>query len=422
MEYLRPAQSPPHDTPARGSVIERMLINLSGIPANVAYEHGSVHERSDLMVAGAVLVGSSSLTGVTATTGLYLGLGNGSLGPLYVLAGIGIGLLTGMIDLAVQFKGAIGIHGQKELRRAGLSLPAVGGTRYGLIRAGRVAQAATFGLLGGLFLTLAANQSDIRAYETARYLALNKTVAAEAARTVDNGIARSKKTLALQESELNSLSRSAQSLRANDVRRAIGRRNGATETANAQLDALEQRMSTEAAKRDALAADVTAREMGRGAAIEKIVDEWPNAVRKRTGLAAQIEALSNLTAENPKFLLLLLAFEFLSLCLELGPMWAAASKIPSSLAARIALDHFLVVSALAKDGAEKLGLLKDDGVEKPSAAPANDNLPPEVFASTPSNDNLQTHAAANGLVPVKRPRGRPRRNGIDSNAGENDHE
>ena len=405
-----------HDqvTPKPGGLIERTLINFSGIPSNLAYRYGSPQERSDLMAAGAVLLGSSALSAVTATAGFHLALGDGSFHPLYALAGLGIGALTGAIDFVTQYKGTLSARGLAALRRAGLNLPDSESTQTGprLIRIGRVGQAATFGFLGGLFFVIAGNGSDIRAYLDNKFMTANKTVAVEASKFVDAGIARSKQAFSLQEGEVNSVSRSIQTLRSNDVKRSIGRKTNAPATAsNPQLEALEQRLADETAKRDALAAAVNAQEAGRNAAIEKTITESPNAVRKRSGLSAQVEALSALTNENPRLLVIMLAIEFLSLCLELGPLWAASTKISSSLAARIALEHFIEVSALAKEGAEKLGARPVDQTEPAEpvdTAPANDNTQLDMFAGSPvtSNDNVPVAASGlNGAMP--RGPGRP---------------
>jgi hypothetical protein len=369
------------------------------------------------MAAGAVLLGSSALSSVTATAGFHLALGDGSFHPLYAAAGLGIGALTGAIDYVVQYKGTLNARGLAALRRAGLNLPDSESTQTGprLIRIGRVAQAATFGFLGGLFFILAGNGSDIRAYLDYKFMTANKAVALDASKLVDLSTARSKQALSLQDGEVNNLSRSIQALRSNDVRRSIGRKtNSPAAASDPQLAALEQRLVDETAKRDALAATVNAQETSRNAAIEKSINESPNAVRKRDGLSAQVEALSAITSENPKLLTIILAIEFLSLCLELGPLWAASTKISSALAARIALDHFIEVSALVKEGAEKLGARPVDEAKttKPAeAAPTNDNVPfDSSFVASSDNDPLR--AGMNGVTPPRRPRGRPRKNSV----------
>ncbi|GLH77038.1 hypothetical protein SSBR45G_19460 [Bradyrhizobium sp. SSBR45G] len=142
----------------------------------------------------------------------------------------------------------------------------------------------------------------------------------------------------MEDSELDNLSRTLQARRSNEAKRAIGRKNGATiGPADTQVAPLEQRLAEEMGKRDTLATALAAQEAGRNAAIEKAIEDSPNAVRKRAGLAAKIEAMSALANGNLELLAVILAVEFLSLCLELGPLWAASMKLPSSLAAALRL-------------------------------------------------------------------------------------
>jgi hypothetical protein len=414
------------------STLDRFLIPLSGIPVDFAHQHGQPQELSDLRALGIVLLGSSALSATTATVGLHLAMGDGGFHPWYALAGLFVGGLTGAIDYVVQYKGTLNSRGHSELRRAGLKLPDTErATRIPFfVRLVRVGQAATFGFLGGTFLFIAANISDIHSHIDAKFMGTNRTVAEEVSKLVDGGIARSKQALAIQDTEVANLSRSIQSMRSNDVKRVTGRKaNAPPPPSNPQLDALERRLTETAATRDKLAVAVSKQEEGRNAAIEKAINESPNAVRKRAGLAAQIEAISALTAEDPKLLVIVLALEFLSLALELGPMWAAATKLPSALAARLARDHFVEVTSLATEGAVRLGLRKagDREVAEPVAeqvAAADIAAPPVTETAQPAaNDNFPVlPSSLNGATPPRRGRGRPRKNNVDRTLEETGHD
>jgi hypothetical protein len=418
--------------PSPISTLDRFLIPLSGIPVDFAYEHGKPQELSDLRALGIVLLGSSLLSAITTTVGLHLAMGAGGFHPLYLLAGVFVGTLTGAIDHVVQYKGTLGSRGLAENRRVGLKLPDPETATHipFLVRLFRVGQAATFGFLGGTFLFIAANFSDVHSYIDNKFMTANRAVAEEAAKLVDGGISRSKQALAVQDGEIGNLIRSIQTLRSSDVRRATGRKGIASPSSNPQLDALERRLSDTTATRDKLAAVVSKQEAGRNAAIEEAINESPNAVRKRTGLAAQLEAISAFTAEDPKLLLIVLAFEFLSLALELGPMWAAATKIPSALAARLALDHFIDVTSLATKGAERLGVHRlenheaaEPAAEQAAAAADIPALPKTEAAPIAANDNLPASPSGlNGAAWLRRPRGRPRKNGADRPMEEPGHE
>jgi Domain of unknown function (DUF4407) len=398
-----------------GEMIERTLINLSGIPADYAYEHGSQQERSDLKALGAILLGSSALTSITATVGLHLALGDGGFHPWYAAMGIFVGALTGAIDYTVQYKGTLASRGLSENRRAGLKLPDSESTSRlsFFVRLVRVGQAATFGFLGGMFLIIATNFTDVHSYIDNKFTTLNRPVAEEAAKLTDAAIARNRQALSVLDAEINNLSRLIQAVRLNDVKRAVGRKaNAPPPTSNPQLEALERQLAETTVKRDAVAATLSNQEGNRNAAIEKAINASPNVIRKRTGLAAQLEALSALTDENPRLILVFLALELLSLALELGPMWAAASRIPSALAGKLALDHFVLVSERAKEGAEKLGVraVDDHPVTAPIEAQAAKDAPPPTAEVSPqaANDSAPpSPSESNGAAPPPRwPRSR----------------
>jgi hypothetical protein len=406
--------------------LDRLFISPSGISVDDAYQYGTPQERSDLRALGVVLLGSSALSAVTTTLGLHLAMGDGGFHPVYALAGLFVGALTGAIDYVVQYKGTLNARGLSELRRAGLKLPDTEtATRVPFfVRLVRVGQAATFGFLGGTFLVIAANSSDVQSFIDTKYFTSNRIVAEEAAKQVDVGVARGKQALAVQDAEVGNLSRSIQAMRSNDVKRAIGRKAGAPlPPSDPQVEALERRLADATATRERLAAVVSKQEDGRNAAIEKVINESPSAIRKRSGLAAQIEAISALTSENPKLLLIVLALDFLSLMLELGPVWAAATKIPSALAARLALEHFIEVTRLATSGAERLGVrtIEDPAAPQPAEAKAAAAITEPSLTEAPptvANDNASlAPSGLNGAIFARRPRGRPRKNGLDSTDG-----
>jgi hypothetical protein len=414
-----------HQEPRKFKIgkITRLLIGSGGGQPDKVFEVCTAKEIADFKARGAVLLGSSALTTVTATIVFHLAFGD-SNPILLVLAGAGIGALQGTIDCFVQYRGSLLPQGLAELRNAGLKLPAPGRslTVSTGVRIFRVIQGATLGFLGGLVFTVAANSTDIRAYIDEKFMIDNGAVAVESAKLVDASIARSKEALALETSELNNLSRAIQSLRANDVRRAIGASRKTNRlsapASDVQLTALESRLTDETAKRDVLKAAVDTQETGRNAAIEASVANAPHHIPKRIGLAAQLAGLSAITREDPKLLLLIFAFELISLALELGPMFCAATYVPSAYAARVVLEHFEEVTKLASASAERLGARRDDppAVDAlDSAAPIPDTAPAEA------NDNSLNMAALNGVMPARRGRGRPRKNGLDHMNGSADH-
>jgi hypothetical protein len=412
--------------------ITRLLIGAGGGQPDKVFEFCLPKEIADFKARGAVLLGTTALSSVTAATVFHLAFGDGGLKPLLLIAGVGIGALQGIIDSFVQYRGSLFPQGLAELQNAGLKLPVPERAVFvsHVMRIFRVIQGGTLGFLGGLVFMLAANSADIRAYIDEKFMIDNSAVAVESAKTVDASIARSKEALALETSELNNLTRAIQSLRANDVRRAIGasRRTYqvSTPASDVQLAALETRLTDETAKRDALKTAVDTQETGRNAAIEASVANAPHHIPKRTGIAAQLAGLSALTREDPKLLLLIFAFELISLALELGPMFCAATYVPSAYAARVVLDHFEEVSKLASAGAQRLGARQENPPTPVTAVGTQDIPATEVIAPDPApveaNDNKVDTAAMNGVE--RRGRGRPLGSKTRSNSTINgaDHE
>lgn len=354
---------------------DRLLISPSGITAAYAHDYGSRQELSDLRVWSLLLAGSSGLTAIGTTLGLHLGLGADGIQCPLVATGAFIGTLTAAIDHVVLYRGSLSARGLAELRLAGLKLPDAEKTNrvpY-LIRAMRIGQAATFGLLTGTFVILATNSTDIRSHIDAVFIKENQAVAEESTKLVDASIYRTKQTLATQDIDIASLNRSIQALRSNDVRRSVGRKANAPSTSpDPQLEPNEVRLAQVTAAREATLASLKGLETGRNAAIEKMIMASLNSVPKRTGFAAQLEALSTVASSNPKLWLFILALDFLSLALELGPMWAAATRIPSALAARLARDHFIQLTELAREGAQRLGVA---GASEPEPEPPKPTAP-----------------------------------------------
>jgi Domain of unknown function (DUF4407) len=399
-------------------LIRRSLVTAGGAQADLALKYCSPKEIADFMLLGVVLLISAALSSVTAATIFHLAFGDGGFDLILMLAGLGVGGLQGVVDCAVQYRATIQTRGLLENRIAGLKLPAPENAIAALrkIRLLRGAQGVTVGLLGGVVFLLAAMNADIRSYIDAKDMIDNRVAAYEMSRMVDAGIGRSKEALALQTAELANLSRAAQTLRTNDVRRATSRKLNQPSAAspNSQLVALEKRLAEETAKRDDLKSALEKQEAGRNAAIESAVSRAPGHTPKRTGLSAQLAALVGLVHETPLLLLFVIGFMIVSLALELGPMICSATHIPSIYAARVTLDHYLEVTKLASDGAQKLGARAAESIAGSTADPQGQSAVVASDLPKAANDNAGDTSALNGARPrrpVGRPRGSSRKNG-----------
>ena len=214
-----------HDQPAelKISLLDRLWISASGAEPETAVRHCSKKEISDIKALGLVLLGSSCLSAITATTVLHLALGDGGFHPLFAVGGIAIGSLQGVIDNVLQYRGTIYAKGSAELRRAGIKLPEIlrPGSASAIVRLVRILQGAALGALGGLCLTLAALSPDTRAYVDNKFLTDNRVVAAEMTKIVDASIARTQDDLKAETTHVDQLNRMLSSLRQDNVRRIV---------------------------------------------------------------------------------------------------------------------------------------------------------------------------------------------------------
>jgi hypothetical protein len=421
-----------HDQPPELeiSLLDRLWISAGGGEPETVVKHCSKKEISDFKALGLVLLGSSCLSAATATTVFHLALGDGTFHPLFAVGGAAIGTLQGVIDNVLQYRGTIYAKGIAELRRAGMKLPEIvrPGSASAIVRLVRILQGAALGALGGLCLTLAALSVDTRAHIDNKFFTENRVVTAETTKIIDASIARTQEDLKVETTHVEQLNRMLSSLRQDNIRRIV-RANGraaapSTSSSDGQITAIERTLAEATAKRDALREALATQTADRNPAIEKAILTAPNHVEKRVGLSGQLAALSEQTKDDPKLLLLILAFEIISFALELGPMWCAAKYIPSAYAARVTLQHFIEVSKLVKEGAKELGAPAADAQEprEPTAnPPAPDPPNPPPATTEAANDNDPALAGLNGAM-LRRPRGRPRKNGLDQSSREINHD
>lgn len=427
-----------HDPPGSAAPSDYATFLISAGPGDrkTVLDWCSPKEISDNKWLGLLLLGSSAFTAITSCLAFHVLFGDGAFRPSLMVAGVLVGGLVGMSDRVNFYLGTLHSKGMAELANAGLKLPEIvpnKRTRL-LVRGLRIAQAATFGALSGVFFLLAANGSDIEAYLTNQFLVENRSVATEMAKIVDGNITLKRAALELATGEVKNITQDIRALQNSDVRRQIaaGRKSGShSVTGSPQVAVLERKLADKEAKRDAFNDEVVKLTEGRNAEIEKAVGNAPNHVPRKTGLPAKLQALGTLVYNDPKMLLVAAALEFVALMLELGPMLASANYIPSAYAARVALDHFVEVTELVKSGAGRLGakIPAEDANAAFEAAEAReptapdtvggDGLPSQQPQTAPDSqpyvaDGVTRTASNEAPSVARRPRGRPRRNGVAS--------
>jgi hypothetical protein len=394
------------------------------------------------------------MTASTVTTVLHFAIGDGHFHILYALVGILVGAMQGASDNVLQYRKKFLERGNAENSRVGMLLPQVVQRAWVAVSLSfvRLQQGLAIGMLGGLCMILAAMQPGIENYSVRKFTTDNLAASAEATKLVDAGISRTTDDEKAAAGRVDQLNRMLVTLRQENVRRVVrtGSRSASpsTSASDAQIATLEGTLAAEAASRNTLKAKLDQELADRNAEIERRIQSSPNAVPKLAGLSGQLEALTALTKDDPKLLLFIIAFQVISLALELSPMWISLSDryFPSSYAAHLAMQHFIDVTKISDEGARRLGVHPDsrkgvrgidaEGLKPEAPTPdvaGSDASRPEagvgaghkqVDASEPANENHQSTSELNGATP-KRGRGRPRgssKNGLDQSSKENGHD
>jgi hypothetical protein len=394
--YEVPPEKPP------GTIIDRWLINPSGVSASIAYQYGDAHQRSNLRAMGAALYGSSLLTAFTITAGVHVAFGDGNFHPSYFLCGLFIGGLAGLGDYLLQYKPSIEESGQEYLRRnCGLKLAeadaAKGVPRF--IRVTRLTQAGIVGGLGSVFIFILADSGLVQAHINRKFLEENKASAAIAARIVDEQIARAKRGFTIADGNVVSLSSS--------LRRLSNRK--PTQTARERLEREERQINEQSRGLDERAASVGALEDDRFRKIEKLIMEYPGAIPRDNGFGGKIDAYFSEVSARPLRLIFLAAWDLFSLLLECLPLWLAATKIPSPLAGRIVLDQYVQGRKLRLEANSQLDIqpYEQMGDAARTFSDKRWNTGDALFQS-----RAAASSGLNGATPPKRGRGRPRNDGL----------
>jgi hypothetical protein len=381
---------------------------MSGMNTETALKYGTSQEIADLKFVGASLLGTSLFVAGSTATFLHIASGDGHFHPVLLGVGLAIGALQGVNDCTTINKGTLYSKGCAELSATGLKIQepvrALAITRK--VRVIRSIQAAVLGLLSGTALTLWANSNDIEAYNIRHISSENRAAIAQSSRMVDEGNGRTR-------SEYDELTKEENGIREQigNLRRRLGRlaKRPASDTETlAAIDRLETQRREINDRRTAKGTELNEQARGgRNATIERTAAMAPGSIPRTTGLTGQLTAEIALAKENPATLIVTLLLELFSLLLEVSPILCAAVYLPSRLAARVTLDHFLAVSKISGEGIRQLGAAKIDvPFLLPEATPDHDQplLKPDEISGEP-----------------RRPRGRPRKDAMNGQAKENNH-
>lgn len=321
-----------------------------------------------------------------------------------MLGAVGVSALIAAADAYIYLHCSWLKDGVTELKKVGwdIPLPASQRVRMNLFLANRLLLAFGWAYFIGLSLGLIIYASDIRTRLEAQYLNTNATIVAEAARLYDAEIRSQTDAVNVQEGVLRALARQVTSLRQKEVTRIIHDKQRLAGTAlDGRIAPFETRLEQEQAKLDGMKKRLADLVGGRNKAIRQAVDNSPNRV-PFTGdnFLAQVKALDEIAAENPKVGLLIAVLEIIAVGLELAPILAKLLGLnPTVYSAVVARDHIVSLSRVGEVLGHDLG--GDPPPEPPASAPALSNV---VSFHRPANENV----APPVQIPKKK-RGRPRK-------------
>jgi hypothetical protein len=454
--------------PPRIGGIKRFLVTAGGFQPDWAYEHGTRSDLWNIAIVGCAFAVYPLVWIVSIASGLHVIFDfDGAFGLGLLPIAILIASAQALADHITLVKGPLHDKGVGELKSASLKLPSAersfGTSR--IWRRARKVQGFAFAGLSVMFILLAAEAPGIRSILWADFQKPNAAAFAQATHIVDEAKARDSAALAVVTDEINNLARAIASLRSSSVRQAVvGGRKAAAASAglDPKIAQLQKQLDAAEIKQAGLRQAVERDDASRNSTIEKLVLSSPQAVPRRTDLGAQIGALVRLIADEPAMLIFAGLLLVVGFSLEIGIMWVAATYLPSALSAKLALEHYSKLTEHRKSGAQQLHVRPDEvGVEPPkdkpplsnampagesvrspaqqpvapfapspasrivSDTPANDNDMPSVRADTMSraaDDNPPAVPGSNGATLPRRPRGRPRKNGLDATSKDAGHE
>jgi hypothetical protein len=175
-----------------------------------------------------------------------------------------------------------------------------------------------------------------------------------------------------------------------------------------QLPGFENELKEENAKRAALKKELDDLIAGRESAIRNAIESAPDHVPFNGGFLARIMALEHISAEDSKIFLIIALLDVCSFGFELaGVLSKVTAYVPTKYSMIIARDSYMQAVRMADEMMTELKTFGIQNHEAPGVQPSDD-----PFAHDNSAPASAAAGNANGASPqpVKRGRGRPRKN------------
>jgi hypothetical protein len=163
-----------------------------------------------------------------------------------------------------------------------------------------------------------------------------------------------------------------------------------------QLPSLEVSLKSEKVELERIKARLAKLLASREVTVRKAVEAAPDYVKPESGFLHQLTVLGNLAAENRQTAAVILLIDFLAFALEAAALLSKILvRLPSSYGCRVARDAQRRTLAVAFEHDPP-----DDGSDPPTGPPPPPPAPVDPTRPSPSGS---------AAVPIKRPRGRPRK-------------
>lgn len=331
--------------------------------------------------------------------------GNVHLG--LVLMSLFIATLMLLIDSYVFVRAGFHADGIRELARAGLDLSGGFGAKLkaGIFLSVRILLSLGFAQLTAIFIALILYRADIAADLDHRYQQENAPLITAAQQRVDAEIQQAGNEVTAAQERVDALQKQITVTLGYLRSPAVWRNHARAQQAQAALPDLQQNLQAATSELNARHDDLAKRVNGRDDAIQKEVASSPARIDPDRGMLAQLTALRRIAAD-PETALVIVLIDLTSFGLELAAVLAKVTTfIPTTYAALLARNAYMRVTAIV----DEIDAMTNHRTERgtPSASGASDRKSPYEHPRFAANSHQEASP------PVKRKRGRPRKNGLN---------
>jgi len=331
------------------------------------------------------------------------------------LALVAMSMLIAIMMLLIDSYGfcRAGFHadGIRELARAGLDISGGSLVKFtaGLFLAFRILLALVFAQLIAIFMSLIIYHADLMAHLEHKYQQQNAPLVTAATRRVDGDIQQAADVVSGEQQRVDALRKQIDvTLTYLRGSQPWGNKDRAHE-AQTMLPDLQHNFEAASSTLATMRENLTALRNGRNAAIQEAIRQSPTHVEPDLGILAQIKALRQI-ADDPEVLFVILLIDLTAFGLDTAAVLAKTiTFVPTTYAALLARNAYARVVVIA-DELEEFANRRGPS-ERENRGPRAGPRP----ATRASNVTWfpTVRGRADEATPDKRPRGRPRKDGLN---------